>query len=332
MSVAFAAGYMSVAFADDIAGASANPVDVCMLDSLITFPLASDTSANYWGYGVGAWPGDSVQATFARNVIVQFSHRCLVGDKIRAQFINNICYGGAQSNGATPGPGATAGYGWLIMGGYWISDGSACNGYGNDGPECKSELVYLNNRYISNEGTGSLRTLGAHNADAYMFWIEAVNDNVFTRGDKMWLEGNDGLFESGTTMASGQMDDIYWNVSSFSAAQVGYAALPSWHTDQNFNLLATATLRASIMDTVGARPVDRDAVDIEAIAELVAADTGDTGNMGSRIIVPSDRFSDLTLAENTRAFTLPASHNDVLSDGRTVLEHTLEAAARALEP
>jgi hypothetical protein len=90
-------------------------------------------------------------------------------------------------------------------------------------------------------------------------------------------------------------------------------------------ILSSANVQASVLANAGARPLNRDAVDLRIINEV----TNRTGD----VISSQDAVGGWpTLAVNTQAFVIPANPNVISATGYTNLENTLHAAAAALEP
>jgi IPT/TIG domain-containing protein len=321
LSVAFANGYMSIAVADLEDASEPNPWDVSVLDSIVAWPLSVDpTSVEFLGYGIGFWGTNNVQNTAARNLVLHSAHRNLRGEYGRFQFVNNFIYGSGPNE--TWGVGITYGT---------VGGAGACSGFGDEGPECQTTVLGINNRFVDSRGTGTgtdPSTLGSNAGHKFWHWW-FNSDNVNLRGDRVYLSGNDGENETGTT-GDDQLADVDWPVSSFTYAQIGLGSPPSWHSNMSWTPVATASLDEALTLTAGARPADRDEVDELAITQMNAAAVG--SRTGSRIRQPGDLGITLTWAVNTHALTTPANPNTVADGaGRTNIELWLESLAETVE-
>lgn len=91
-----------------------------------------------------------------------------------------------------------------------------------------------------------------------------------------------------------------------------------------FTPLASSAVQSFVLTNAGARPLDRDAVDAQVVADV-------TGCGGTVISSQSAVGGWPTLAVNTQTFTSPASPNTVTASGYTNLELKLQADAAAIE-
>lgn len=307
-SVAFANSYMSIGFSDP-SGTNPNPWDIALLDCLIAYPLA--IAALDGGYGALFGSQANANKTMARCLTVHASHRVpgIMGVG-KNQIINCIVWGSGPDDS------------WRTF-----PSGGISSGFLDTDPVNNTQFVFVNNKFIPSLGTGSGITIGT-NSNHKTFNVNFNSDNVLVRLDKIWLEGNEGPFITGPTVA-GQFDGIYWDPSDggeeFTIAQIAHPTKPSWHTDQNFVEIPTNLMPAIVLANVGARPLDRDAVDVVAIISATAGVNGDVGNYGSRISNPTDLGVPLTLTNNSRPLTICSNPHD-LGDafGRTRIELTLE--------
>jgi pectate lyase len=100
-----------------------------------------------------------------------------------------------------------------------------------------------------------------------------------------------------------------------------------------FSAMPYTEVETYLRANAGARPLDRDAVDLRTITEI-AARTGRVPNLTSEKAGPGtapDGYP--VLAQNRRTLTVPANPNAVVDGvGRTAIEAWLESMARALEP
>ena len=110
-------------------------------------------------------------------------------------------------------------------------------------------------------------------------------------------------------------------------ANVKITTLPAWHTAFNFVVLPNASVSASVRASAGARPLDRDAVDIRVVADITQLD-------GAIITSQTAVGGWPTLAVNSQTYNIPANPNNPGTCGasRTIIECDLETKAQALEP
>lgn len=311
-SFAFANGYMSVGFLGNTGPA---PWDTALLDSIIAYPLFHSTPT-WTGYGARWWTtGINGNATAQRNLFVHSSHRNLSCQGGHHAWVNNVIYGSGPDNEFT------------VL---------SCTGP-NDPPTIDPNPAWAllaaidRNWFVPSYGTGSGNLVGT-DATHRTFNPTGNDDTILTRGDKMWLDHNEGPYITGPT-GQDQWDGVAWHQGgTYTMAQAGYASAPTWYTDLAIVAMDVADLEDYMVANVGARPADRDAVDDLAIEHFQAGVIEDTPNMGSRIDDPADLGVSLTLATNPQTFSLPANHNDIADIyGRTYLEHYLEELAQAVE-
>ncbi len=87
---------------------------------------------------------------------------------------------------------------------------------------------------------------------------------------------------------------------------------------------AASTVQATLQTKAGARPTDRDSVDVRVCADVIA-------RTGSALLTSQDEVGGWpSLAVNTRALTLPSSPNTVTPSGYTVLEEWLHGYAASV--
>lgn len=138
-------------------------------------------------------------------------------------------------------------------------------------------------------------------------------DNAIYRNDNILI--NPTGF--GVTEEINEMDPYYDpNVG----APPSQAPIPS-----NYTLLPASTTEAVVLANAGARPVERDAVDNQIISRVQQR----KGDIGRSTIAEYGGWP--TLAQNTRAFTLPANPHTYTSSGYTNLELALHAASAVVE-
>jgi hypothetical protein len=109
-------------------------------------------------------------------------------------------------------------------------------------------------------------------------------------------------------------------------ARIRSNTIPSWHQAFNFAILPNASVLSHVLANAGARPLDRDSVDVRVVQDV-------RNRTGRAITTPSDVGGYPILAQNRRVLAVPASpHAVVDTAGRTAIEAWLESFARALEP
>jgi hypothetical protein len=302
---------------------SSNGVDpsgdyTTVLDSLFAFGLVSP-QANATGQATGytAVGGVDPRHTQARNLYVHNSHRQPSIGPGRYNIVNNVVYGS--------GPFAQDDQYTFLM--WWPTS------YGSILP---SEAAIINTVTIPSTGTGNGATAGSDSGNRPI-WIN-INQAQLTAGhNKLWLSGNAGPYFTGPS-ASGQWAGVYFSpiLSGVQAsqAQVAYASEPSWHTQMNFWTISTSEVTDFVFANAGARPLDRDSVDIAAVAQARAGLNRDSRNMGSRIRSQNDMGGHPAIARNVRQLQTPQNPHAVAPGQtfRTNMEMWLEDLARALEP
>lgn len=103
-------------------------------------------------------------------------------------------------------------------------------------------------------------------------------------------------------------------------------AAPPFALPSPLTILPSSGVEAYVKANAGARPLDRDAVDIRIMNEI-------TTGSGSLIDSPSQVGGWPTLAQNQRVLNIPANHAEVRASGYTVLEEDiLFPMARAVQP
>jgi pectate lyase len=317
--------YQAFAALDYVAGPDPHPTRVSILDSLIAFPLSKDY--RYTGYGGGmGHQGCTVstcQYTYARNLFVHTSYRQPSLGVGRVNVVNNVVYGS--------GPFAQSEEFAFLM--YWqnqIDDGTDFNAaYG-------SQAAIINTVTIPSLGAGQGPTAGSDQGNR-AFSFDFRQANISNQDTKIWLSGNQGPYITGPT-GQGQRDGIWWNTtrggSNFANADIWYTSEPSWHSAMNFETLPTDQVADYVFTHVGARALDRDAVDASAVEQARAGLIQDRSRMGSRVTSQNDMGGHPVLARNTRVLQIPANPHAIAAGQsfRTNIEMWLETFARALEP
>jgi hypothetical protein len=151
--------------------------------------------------------------------------------------------------------------------------------------------------------------------NGYMF-VYSVNGAGNVAGNKIYRADNTIANQDGTIIEESNQYSYNPNVGSPPAE----APLPS-----GFSPLASVDVEAFVLANAGARPTDRDAVDLRLVNEVKAR----AGQLfiGSQ----NDVGGWPTLAFNTRRLTTPANPNNLTGSGYTVLEEWLHSQATAIE-
>lgn len=260
-----------------------------------------------------SWQGE---VTYARNLFVHNSNRSpWFGSGTRGSLINNVIYGSGNSDGA---PESQFGFFQIIVADYdW---------YGNN-EWWHVEAAAENNLFIDSTGTGSGILSGTHPTTKSI--DVSLSENISSRDTRMYLSGNVGPYMTLQNQWAGV--DFYNGVGYRSA--IDYVTPPSWHSAFGFNLLQPANVLTNVLANAGARPLDRDSIDVAAARQAAAGAVNDVANMGTRIVSQSDVGGWPTLAVNARSLQLPANPHAVATGEsfRTNVEVWLETMARALE-
>jgi hypothetical protein len=302
-------------------GEGPNPTNVAVLDSLFAYALTKDH--RYTGYGAMQWGREGGQFTQARNLYVHNSYRQPGTGIGRTQIVNNVVYGSGPFDQAED-------FGFGII---WAWSPY----FGNSYPAHRFEQVWVNTVTIPSIGTGNGATAGSDNRNR-TWYAEVSPQNVYERGDRIWLAGNEGPYITGPTGA-GQYAGIHFRTAweplfAPPMKDFMFTAEPSWHAQQNFATIATEDTPAYVFANAGARPLDRDSVDTAAVNHARAGRKGDNLNMGRRITSQEEMGGHPVLIRNTRPLTVPANPNAVAPGQtfRTNIEVWLEDFARQLEP
>lgn len=307
-----------------------HPYNVTFLDCLWAYGLSQDITYTGMGGGLGAPAADygpdgslaggypnvtgAAGLTMMRSLFVHNSHRQPISSTGRRwQVINNVVYGTGPSS-------ADALYSGIML--YQAA------GVGHDAADSAStQAVIIGNVLIPSTGStgggGGGGTLGS-DGSTKMFYFNFNDTNIANQTTKVWLADNSGPGVTGTTGA-GQRNGIAWGDGDRSAQNIWYASAPTWHTDMNMSIIATASLTTAVFAAAGARPLDRDNVDTTAIAAA-------TNQNGARISAPSEIGGFQTLGVNSWTPTYPGSPNSLYTGSfRTNLEHWLEECALKVE-
>lgn len=306
VSLAFAPSYMTFASVDH-SGSRPNPWDINLSNSLIAFPLTSSDDY-YQGYGSAFWTVGNGQFTAHRNLLVHSSHRNFNSGNMKCQHVANRIYGSGPDDG------------WLV---YSIQAHSP-QIWSETDPKYRTNGVFEANHFYPSYGTGSGDTEGTRQGH-HSFNMQFSRDNVYVRGDRIYLKGNAGPFITGPDGA-GQYAGIYFQQDEFTQSELMVNEPFPWH--------AQMEMQTDWNDAkVGARPTDRDATDRLAIQQYQAGTVLDTPNMGSRIRSCTDLGIDIyDVPQTRRALELPDDPNAIADEfGRTNLEVWLNDQARLVE-
>jgi hypothetical protein len=161
--------------------------------------------------------------------------------------------------------------------------------------------------------------------DGRTFKFGAMTPLESSLPNRVYLRGNQGPHISGPEGDAQWAGVTFWDAGfggRNSQTTLRSNSIPSWLTAFNLSIMPPADVETYVTANAGARPLDRDSVDVRIVAD-VRRRTG--------AHVTADAFP--TLAENYRPLTLPQNPH-ALADavGRTRIEVWLESFARALEP
>lgn len=97
---------------------------------------------------------------------------------------------------------------------------------------------------------------------------------------------------------------------------------PVWPT--GYTTMSAADARTYVLANAGARPADRDSVDVRIVNDVI-------NGTGGIIASQNDVGGWPNLAQNTRTLTVPSSQNEVQASGYTKLEEWLHGVSRTVE-
>lgn len=291
------------------------PEGVTIVDSIIAEPLRENSGLQNPISGSHAgviWVGGAnCTGTFVRNLVVHASHRTpWVSVGCRFVGFNNVAYN------ASAGPNNDGVGGFVQL---------CCNE--SFFPPTPLEAVWIGN--IMRAGPNTLpETLP----------IAVFLAPRYEVGSQIYLSDNSGInitLENqwgGVNFCDASCSDSGKTPNAATEANIKLTTLPSWFTAFNYNIMANASVQASVLAHAGARPLDRDAVDTRVVADVTQLD-------GSWIDTPAQVGGFPTLAVNRQTYNVPTNPNNPGTCGttttgvaRAILECDLEAKARALEP
>jgi hypothetical protein len=274
------------------------PHDLAVLDTILSEGLKKSSAtpgANVpYGTGMVTMPSQDGTLTLARNLWAHQGNRNpWLASGNRVSGYNNIAYNAA---GVANDEGML---GFLQLIG---------NGY----PDWPIELVWIGNVAIPGKDT---------HPDTRPFKID-LSASQTTIGNQVYFADNAGPYLTPTTQWAGV---TYHTAATEKSVRID--TIPDWHTTFNYQIMPSAQVPAYVLAHVGARPMDRDAVDVRIVNDV-------TNRTGAAITTPGDVGGFPTLAVNTRPYTVPANANAIAPGQvfRTVIEMDLENYALALEP
>ncbi len=201
----------------------------------------------------------------------------------------------------------------------------AHNNFRNPMGKGGTELLYLNN-YIYNPGSNEVLVLTGDQGPTYT----SIIGNAGRRGPS-----TEDLDEGVRVRVYGDTDDgsqIYVTDNQLEADPYAssnpssiFVASPPRALPNPLTIRPGSTVQAYVTSNAGARPADRDAVDLRVVDDVI--------NGTGRIIDSQSEVGGWpTLAQNTRVLALPASPNgDDDGDGYTNLEELLHQLAAEVE-
>jgi hypothetical protein len=271
--------------------------DIAVLDCIISEGLAKP----YNPYGIGSLFLDSRYgtATVARNLWAHNGNRNpWFGPGWRFSGYNNVIYNAA----GVAGDQGTLGFLQLM------------NGYPTTSPSQQAwifEGAWVGNVALSGPNTHPDTKPIKVSLDA----LQAV------AGYQLYLADNTGPY---MTLANQWSGVTYQQAATERSVRVNTA--PAWHVAFNYWIMGNSQVLPHVLSNVGARPLDRDSVDIRVV--------NDARYRTGRIITTQGEVGGFpVLAQNRRPLTVPADpHVVVDAHGRTRVEAWLEGFARALEP
>ncbi|MCC6444367.1 MAG: hypothetical protein IT210_13060 [Armatimonadetes bacterium] len=303
-----------------------HPTRVALLDCLFSHPLARGFTGQFdysgWGIMLGHLGGTVAghQYTLARNLFVHNSFRQPLIQSGRNQVINNLVYG--------TGPWTPQDNQWAYLMLWQQSDPAM-----DKNPAFSTQAVIVNTVTLDSDGTG----LGDTAWPSIVGSTPGLKTFHFAFNKEQLAcqktSGNQGPHITGPDLA-GQKAGIYGYLEDGSNTDLWYRSAPDWHTRRRFQTLAADAVPAYVTANAGARPLDRDSVDLAAVSQTRAALRDDLPHMGSRIRSQDDMGGYPVLTVNTRRLRLPAKP-DAIAPGqrfRTNLEIWLERLARDLDP
>lgn len=279
--------------------------DVSVLDCLIAeamdppYPPPNHTENNGALWLVGALK----TGTFARNLTAHVDHRTpWLAAGTRFSGLNNVAYN-ARSVSAS-------------VNGFFTLMSEIADGFGNPPPPI--EAVWIGNVTIAGAQTG---------AASKAVLVGKIENTVTI--NQLYLADNTGPFQ---TLANQWGGVDYYNFANEANTRID--TVPTWHSAFNYEVLANASVEASVRASAGARPNERndaatrDGNDYRVVQDVLNRTGAIPGAetdaaIGGYPVVPV----------NTRAYVDPASPNAIAPGEtfRTNREVYLESLAVAVE-
>jgi hypothetical protein len=161
-------------------------------------------------------------------------------------------------------------------------------------------------------------------------WVQGPSSSLFMLSILQGITVRSGIdpgsrvYRSDNSFVGAKYTLPYRNEATWGDPTVGTA--PSQAPLAGLTLVPSSDVEADLLSGVGARPLDRDAVDKRIISQIV-------GRTGRYVDNPSDVGGYPSLAMNTRALTVPANPHGLSSSGSgyTILEQWLHMYAAAVE-
>ncbi len=203
---------------------------------------------------------------------------------------------------------------------YWQNQSEPDYAWANRNPWVGSQAAIVNTLTIPSTGTGQGATAGSGVGQKTFSFDFALN-NMQNQDTKVWLSGNRGPGISGPT-GQGQKDGISWVTSrggaTFPRPIIWYASEPSWYSAMNFMTISADNVADYVFAQAGARPLDRDSLDVTAVTLRGPASSA-TGRTWGRASPHRRRWADRSRSRRTSGrFRFPQirtrSRPDRLSD------------------
>ena len=161
-------------------------------------------------------------------------------------------------------------------------------------------------------------------------WVQGPSSSLFNLSILQGITVRSGIdpgsrvYRSDNSFVGAKYTVPYRNEATWGDPTVGTA--PSQSPLTGLTLVPSSDVEAYLLPGVGARPLDRDAVDKRIISQIV-------GRTGRYVDSPSDVGGYPSLAMNTRALTVPANPHALSASGSgyTILEQWLHQYAAAVE-
>ncbi len=188
----------------------------------------------------------------------------------------------------------------------------------NEGPWY---YTVVGNRWIVGPNSLNANVRGAYGGDAVQFWFGAAYPDAQSEdaGDQLYRADNTINNAFGITVVP-TVQLMSYDPSAGVIAPPAQAPIPAGYT-----LLQSTSLESFLLPIIGARPADRDAVDVRLINNII----NHQGNYISSVNDVAGGYP--ALAVNSRTLVEPVGLHTVQPSGYTVMEEWLHGYAAAVE-